>query len=546
MRKNVHFGRSIRALLLGAFLATSPAVAWSAPSATPAYQDEQTAVRLGLERERDRHWVDAIELYEASLKQWPDNPQLKYGLRRARVQFSVDRRYSDRSYGDHLLRTSTADSMAYFDDVLTKTRRYYVDAIAPTAYVAHGTESLYIALINEKFLAHNAANASPDRVARLRKTLRDNYWNYPCPSDEAARRTVLEIAALAQRECGIPQNATVMEYVFGGCNSLDEYSSFMTPDRLDDLYNNIEGEFVGIGIEMKAESGKGLYLVNVLDDSPAEEGGARPGDYITRIDGVDCTKMSTEEAAQLLQGLPNSTLRLELYNERKDYRRPAQLVRRAVKVKSIPVVKMIDGPAGIGYFRMTGFQKNSADELDAALGTLQRQGARAIVWDLRGNPGGLLTAAVEVLDRFLDDGMIVSTRGRTNDQNQSYTATRGNETRLPLVVLVDGDSASASEIVAGCIHDHRRGVLVGRKTYGKWSVQSILPGRGNTGLRLTTAKFYSPNGNTYGKIGVEPDVAVPVSDTVTTAYRGRQDERPEDDADIAAALQVLRKQLASR
>jgi carboxyl-terminal processing protease len=289
-----------------------------------------------------------------------------------------------------------------------------------------------------------------------------------------------------------------------------------------------------------------MLLVNVLPDSPAEEGGALPGDLITAVDGVDCRTMTTDEAAGLLTGLPNSRVRLTLTDPETNATRSTQLTRRAVRVKSIPVAEIVDHVNGIGYIQMTGFQKNTAEELDAALLKLNREGMKALIWDVRGNPGGLLNAAVEVLDRFIDDGVLVSTRGRISDQNWSYSAQRQGTWNVPLVLLVDGDSASASEVVAGAIRDHHRGKIVGRKTYGKWSVQSILPGLGETGMRLTTAKFYSPDGHTYGKIGLEPDVPVSVDGTPRhrVAYRGKL--KWEDDRDMQSGVDLLRQQLARR
>ena len=362
-----------------------------------------------------------------------------------------------------------------------------------------------------------------------------------------ARRIVVELCDLTQRELNLPPSAVVMEFVFGGCNSLDDYSSYLTPGKLGDLYNNIDGEFVGIGIEMKAESGKGLLLVNVLPESPASEGGAQVGDFIVSIDGRDCRKLTTEEAATMLQGQPNSRVRLQLADPNTNEERPATLIRRAVKVKSIPVVKIIDRANHIGYIRMTGFQKNTAEELDAAMSKLRREGMQALIWDVRGNPGGLLNAAVEVLDRFIGNGVLVSTRGRVQDQNTIYKAhVDATDWSGPLVLLVDGDSASASEIVAGAVHDLHRGTIVGRKTYGKWSVQSILPGHAESGFRLTTAKFYSPNGGTYSKIGIQPDVQVAEETENKSAQRNRRSGKTEDDRDIEAGIETLRKKLANR
>jgi carboxyl-terminal processing protease len=191
---------------------------------------------------------------------------------------------------------------------------------------------------------------------------------------------------------------------------------------------------------------------------------------------------------------------------------------------------------------MTGFQKGTPAELDDALHQLHRQGMRLLIWDLRGNPGGLLTAAVEVLDRFIDNGILVSTKGRTPDQNYSYSAHRSQTWNVPIVLLTDENSASASEIVAGAIKDYQRGTIVGRKTYGKWSVQSIFPIQRNVGLRLTTAKFYSPAGKTLGKVGVRPDVEVELPDHVVL-HRGPMANSLEDDPDIRRALEVAQERL---
>lgn len=508
-------------------------------------ETEADAVNEGNRLRTERRWAESIDLYEKAVKKWPDNDSLKQGLRQSKIHFSIERRYSDRSFLE-MLPLSRQESMVHLDYVLEKVRRYYVDPVTATAFVAHGTESLYFALANEKFVKKNLPSALPDRITTFRRMLRNSYWNKQVNGQDQARRTVIELCDTAQYELGLPATAVVLEFVFGGCNSLDDYSSYLTPGKLGDLYNNIDGEFVGIGIEMKAETGKGLLLVNVLPESPAEEGGALAGDIIVMINNVDSRKMSTEEAASLLQGQAGSRLQLTLMNPSTSEERRATLIRRAVKVKSIPIAKIIDRANGIGYIKMTGFQKNTVEELDAALLKLNKEGMRALIWDVRGNPGGLLTAAVEVLDRFIADGVLVSTQGRTPDQNSTYSAQAPGTWKVPLVLLTDGDSASASEIVAGAIHDHHRGTIVGRKTYGKWSVQSILPGHAESGFRLTTAKFYSPSGQTYGKIGIRPDIEIAAGESTRTGYRGRRSDPLDDDRDVEAGLDVLRKQMAKR
>jgi carboxyl-terminal processing protease len=342
---------------------------------------------------------------------------------------------------------------------------------------------------------------------------------------------------------GITGTAVVMEYIFGGCNALDEYSNFLTPDRYNDLFGSIQGELVGIGIEMKADKGRGMHLVNVLLDSPAERGGLLPDDYITAIDGRDCRDMTTDEAARFLRGTSGSRVTLT-WDTPVGTQRSGEFVRQRVQIRSITRTMLLDPEQGIGYIRMEGFQDNTAAELDEALRSLERQGMRALIWDLRGNPGGLLETAAEVIDRFIDRGVLVSTRGRSPEQNQVFNAHGGPARSYPLALVVDENSASASEIVAGAIKDHRRGTIVGRTTYGKWSVQTIIHLPGETGLKLTTAKFYSPDNRNYSDTGLAPDVAVPEPTGLrTTFYRSRTVDEISSDPDVAEALRVLQLRL---
>ncbi len=513
----------------------------------PPPVDAESAVEEGASLERGRRWIDAITHYEKAVAQFPDNRQLTYGLRRAKIHFGIDRRYSDGSFEQSLLRKSQNDALSLFEDIYSQIRTNYVEPVSLTSFVAHGTESLYLALANEKFVSRNIPRANAESIARLRQTLRDNYWNKNVEGSSNARATLLEVCRLARSAVGMPETTVIMEYVFGGCNALDDYSNYLTPDRLDDLYGNIEGEFVGLGIEMQAETGRGMLLVNVLPESPAAAGGMRPGEHIVSINNVDCRAMTADEAAKLLRGPTGSTVELELLASTSEQPRRGRFIRRPVVVKSIDRVQMIEGEPDVGYLRMTGFQKTTAQELDAALATLEAQGMKKLIWDLRDNPGGLLTAAVEVLDRFISEGVLVSTKGRSLDQNWTYSAHRsGTHANIEIVLLVNENSASASEIVAGAIRDHKRGVIVGQKTFGKWSVQSILPIRDKTGLRLTTAKFYSPANHNYAKIGVKPDVEVPEPQEIVAGYRGG-DAVPSvvygfnpNEAEIVAARNVFK------
>ena len=507
------------------------------------YADAAEALRAGELLENNRQWVEAINHYEATLERFTDDEGLKYGLRRTRIHFGVDRRYSDRSFEEKLLTKGRAEALDLFEDILSRVQYEYVEPIKETRFVAHGTESLYMALKNDRFTAKNKLEDKTEAIERVRQTLIKDFWNRRIDSRMQARSTVTAVCDLCQRELGISGTVVVMEYIFGGCNALDEYSNFLTPDRYNDLFGSIQGELVGIGIEMKGVKGRGMHLVNVLFNSPAERGGLQPDDYIVAIDGTDCKDLSTDDAARLLRGTSGSTVSLT-YESPNGTQKTGDFVRQRVQIHSVTRKLMLDEASKIGYIRMEGFQNNTAEELDEALRGLERQGMKALIWDLRGNPGGLLETAAAVIDRFIDRGVLVSTKGRSPEQNQVFQAHGNNVRHYPLALIVDENSASASEIVAGAIRDHHRGKIVGRKTYGKWSVQSIIHLPGDTGLKLTTAKFYSPDDKNYSGKGLAPDVEVPEpKDLQYSFYRGRTTEEISADPDVAEAIEILQNQL---
>ena len=503
------------------------------------YSTPSQAMVNGETLEAGRQWVDAIHFYEAVLEKFPENEDLVYALRRTGVHFAIDRRYSDGSFEKAMLRQGRSESLDLMEDVMTRVQMEYVDTVSATKFISHGTESFYMALGNDRFLNAHLTAEQKEGVSRVRNELIRNYWNRHVASRLEARMIVTQVCELADRELNLSSAAVIMEYLFGGCNALDDYSNFLTPDRYNDLFGSIQGEFVGIGIEMEAEEGRGMHLVNVLLDSPAEEGGLRPGDYIVEIDGRDCRDLTTDDAARLLRGTKDSQVDLAFESpEGKPSR--SVLSRRPVQVKSVTRTLMLDELKGIGYIRMTGFQSSTEEEMDQALASLERQGMRSLIWDLRDNPGGLLDTAATVIDRFIDKGVLVSTEGRSYDQNQTFRARGYNTRTLPLILLVNENSASASEIVAGAIKDHGRGRIVGRKTYGKWSVQTIIHLPGGTGLKLTTAKFYSPNHDNYAGKGIAPDFDVPLPENVhRTFFRGRTSDEISTDPDVAEALKLL-------
>jgi len=356
-----------------------------------------------------------------------------------------------------------------------------------------------------------------------------------------ACEAVAMAAQLAQQRLGLAPAAAIWEYLCGAANALDPYSAYLTAGQLHELYAQIDGNFVGLGIELKAENGR-LRIVRVIPDSPAEEGGLRAGELILAVDGRQTAGLSTDQAADLLQGAEGSLVQLEVVLPPEP---PRQLVlrRRRVEVPSVDRVQLLDPSLGIAYLRLLSFQRTTPHDVQQALWTLHRQGMRVLVLDLRGNPGGLLTTAVEVADLFLQRGIIVSTRGRNVQEDFTYTARPEGTWGVPLIVLVDHDSASAAEILAGALKDHNRATVVGMRSYGKGSVQGIFPLDGcEAGLRLTTARFYSPSGRPYSGQGVLPHIVVrqaarPIEGSVPA---------PAEDPVLTAALSAARNLLASR
>ena len=283
----------------------------------------------------------------------------------------------------------------------------------------------------------------------------------------------------------------------GMLQTLDPYSAFLPPVSKEDLDIDTKGEFGGIGIEISQDEHKVLTVVTPLEGTPAFKAGVQAGDKIWKIEGKTTDGVSLSDAVKKLRGKKGTSVTITVIHET-DPRKPVDIaiVRDVIKVKSIVDVRMVDEKEKIGYIRMTQFQEKTADDMDAAVKSLIDRGMRALILDLRFNPGGLLDSAIEVSERFVDKGVIVSTKGRNESNKKVFNADGGSAyPPFPVALLVSGQSASASEIVSGCLQDHKRAVIVGSRTFGKGSVQTVLPlENGKSAMRLTTAYYYTPSG----------------------------------------------------
>lgn len=296
----------------------------------------------------------------------------------------------------------------------------------------------------------------------------------------------------------------------GMLQSLDPHSQFMDEEAFKAMKEDTAGKFGGLGITIGVKDGL-LTVIAPMEDTPAFRAGLLSGDKITEINGDSTEGLALEDAVKKLRGDPGTPVKIKIFRPKTQLLKEFELERAIINVPSIKDTRVLEN--GIGYVRMLQFGEDTAADLQAALDTLEAQKVRALVLDLRSNPGGLLTAAVEVAQKFLSRGdLIVFTRGRDNRMERSYRA-RARKTfpGVPMVVLINGYSASASEIVAGALQDNRRAVLVGEKSFGKGSVQSVLPQEAGTAIRLTTAKYYTPSERVIHDVGIEPDVVVPMT-----------------------------------
>lgn len=293
----------------------------------------------------------------------------------------------------------------------------------------------------------------------------------------------------------------------GMLSSLDAHSQFMDPDTYSELKVDTEGRFGGLGIEITVKDGL-LTIVTPIEDTPAWRAGLKAGDRIVKINDEVTRDMTLTDAVKKMRGKPGEAVRLTILRESEKKLMDFKIVRDIIKIKDIKEAKILED--GVGYIRLVEFRESTAHDFNATLERLSKEGMTALILDLRNNPGGLLEAAVKVSERFIENGkMVVYTRGRKESQNMDFIA---RSTRpilnMPVVVLINEGSASGSEIVAGCLQDYKRAIVIGTKSFGKGSVQTVIPLGDGSALRLTTSKYFTPLGKVIHGKGVMPDIVV--------------------------------------
>ncbi len=297
----------------------------------------------------------------------------------------------------------------------------------------------------------------------------------------------------------------------GMLSSLDSYSQFLEPETYEEMRVETKGEFGGLGIEITLRDDV-LTIITPIEDTPAARVGLRPGDRIVQIEGESTKNMTLTDAVKRMRGAPGTDVTITVMRLGEQEVREFTITREVIQIRSVRDVKMLEG--GLGYLRVSQFHEDTAREFDRAMESLREKDARGVILDLRYNPGGTLSAAVEVADRFLDRGKtIVKAIGREDRVEAEVKATgRDHYPDIPVVILINEGTASGSEIVAGALRDHNRAILVGAKSFGKGSVQSVLPLRDTSAVRLTTAYYYTASRRPINEVGIEPDIRVPMTD----------------------------------
>ncbi len=304
----------------------------------------------------------------------------------------------------------------------------------------------------------------------------------------------------------IDQSVSMDSAINGLLQSLDPYSSYMSPETFGEMQTETSGEFGGLGIEVGMESGV-VKVISPIDDTPASKAGIKAGDYIVKINNIQVQGKSLSEAVDLMRGPVGSGIELTVRRRGEKKALTFNIIREVIQIKSVKADLL---EKNIGYIRLTSFNENSGKQIKKEIEKFERDiNVKSYILDLRNNPGGLLSQAIKISDFFLDNGEIVSTKSRKVSENRKWFAKEGDIIKgKTLLILINYGSASASEIVAGALKDHKRAILLGESSYGKGSVQSIIPLKNKGAIRLTVAKYYLPSGKSISEVGVSPDIEI--------------------------------------
>jgi carboxyl-terminal processing protease len=497
-------------------------------AADPKLEDIRNQAR---QAEKDKDWAKACSYYAFILTRDRNSKEDRESFQTCLRHLHRVRRHMDSSYRQQVLEQDVSVAFKVYGEVLTQLRNEYgeEDKADINSLFKQGLQELRLALNDETFRKLYLGSAKTHEVEAFLAKVNDQWGNKKIRNTGDAQNQSLRIALLATKQLGIKPTVVVLEFACGACNALDEHTYYMTPRQFGDDLASLRGESVGIGIELEPR-GRKLVISQVVMNSPAARAGLNPDDEITRINQTPAEKLSAEAANERLKGKLGTAIDLEVISGDQPAR-VVTLVRAPINA-SVTRYYMMD--RDIGYIALVSFHENTLQELDEAIRNLEMQGLKGLILDLRGNAGGLFDSAVQVAERFLWEGAyIVSTRGKIREVKR--ISRNPNPLAMPVVVLVDGGTASAGEILAGALKENftpdmqSRATLVGMPTFGKGTVQHMVELKTVQagGIRITWAKFFSPRNHAYNGIGVEPHIKI--------------DDRPGQNNQITEAVRVARE-----
>ena len=484
------------------------------PAVLPTIKQEDLdmVIQEGQVLEAEARWLEALTHYESALRSYQNDAALMDYYRVARYHCDVGRRFHDSSYVNLIQTLSVVDALNFFEEVITQIQREYADTPRWEPLFQYGIQSFSIALADKSFRTKVNLNVPDEQLNSYLSAVQTTVGGWKIRDRADMKNGLLHIAEGAQKQLGLDPAAVIMEFTCGVVNSLDPNTTYLTPNQLNDQFSTIYGNLVGLGVELRSDR-ESLIITRVIQGSPAEESGLKVNDRILAVDGTSTRGRDTDSAADLLQGKEDTVVKLSILSAGLGQRqRDVSITRRQIAVPSVEDVRMINEQ--LGYIKLTQFQSKTCQELTKALNDLNGEGMKCLILDLRHNPGGLFESGIAVASMFIEQGAIVRTLGRDRSLDAPSMARGGETWRVPLIVLIDEESASAAEIVAGAIRDHERGILIGKRSYGKGTIQKIIPVQTGasrnvrSGIKLTTEKFYSPQGWAYSGVGVTPHVPI--------------------------------------
>ncbi len=526
------------AVVLGAacLLGVLPTFAFSADDFN--FKDKAVAAEKG------HDWLEACRCYDKALRNDRNQPELRASYRRCLRRLYLVRRCQDRVYRDVIAKLTPSQALEVYDQVLGVVGAAYVDPSKTdvNSLFRQGVQELRYDFDEEAFLQQYLPGARPAAVSRFKKVLEDWQTHTVKNRTEAHEQALALIQAARRSDLEVKPALAVaigLEFASGACNALDEYTLFLTPGYYNDIQTILQGKYVSIGVDLGVSpEDRRLEIVRVYPKSPAMEAGLQEHDRVVRIDRD--ANLTPERAAEKLRGEAGSVVEIEVQSPSAmsavapglTASRTLKIQRRAVYLPSVMEPRLLavqteTETLPVGLIQINHFQDSTVQDVKEALAQLQTAGVKALILDLRGNPGGSFKSGVQVAELFLNEGVVVYSESPLDEYNRPFKVEGRNPVQLPVVVLVDRDTASAAEVVAGALKEHRQGntLIVGQTTFGKGSIQGVIPldkaplDKTPGGIRITVAKLFSPGKHQpYTGRGVTPDIVVDQEgDAVMTA-----------------------------